>query len=256
MAASPPPTPARAGRPDGPLRAARRDVPLYEMVDSLIRKRLVENAYPPGGMLPSEVQLARELGVSQGTVRRALDALVTEGLLYRRQGIGTFVPEMEDRRALFLFFNMVGLDGRQEMPAARLLDVEAGPATAEEAARLALDPGAPVRRLARLRLFRGVPTILERIAVSEALLPGLGEATPPEHLFRHYEAAYGVTVVEAEEAIRAVAATAEEAAALGCATGAPLLQIDRVALALDRRPVEWRVSRCDTGRHAYRVARG
>ncbi|MFN3614157.1 MAG: GntR family transcriptional regulator, partial [Rubrimonas sp.] len=72
------------------------DVPLYEMVDSLIRKRLVENVWGPGTMLPSEIQLAKELGVSQGTVRRALDALVAEGLLNRRQGLGTFVSEMQD----------------------------------------------------------------------------------------------------------------------------------------------------------------
>jgi GntR family transcriptional regulator len=239
------------------LRSGRRDAPLYEMVDSLIRKRLVENVWPSGAMLPSEIQLAREFGVSQGTVRRALDGLVAEGLVNRRQGLGTFVSEMEDRRSLFLFFNMVAHDGPQEMPAAQLISSEPGEAGETEAERLAIPLGAPVRKLLRLRLFRETPTIVERVVVPEALLPGLGAgAVPPDHLFRHYESAFGVTVVSANEFVSAVAATQAEAELLGLPAGAPLLEIDRVAYTLERRPVEWRVSRCDTSGHNYRVERG
>ena len=237
--------------------AARRVVPLYEMVDSLIRQRLVDNVYPPGSALPSEMQLSRELGVSQGTVRRALDAMVTEGLLLRRQGLGTFVSEMEDRRALFLFFNMVGRDGRSEMPAAHLVDSVGGDASQDEAVRLRLAPGAPVRRLRRVRLLEERPVILETIAVSEDVFPDLGkQSPPPDHLFRHYEEVYGVTVVRAEERLSADAATAEDARLLDVPEGTPLLVIDRTAFALDGRPVEWRISRCDTANHSYRVQRG
>ncbi len=236
---------------------AGRDVPLYEMVDSVMRKRLVENEYPPGSMLPSEMQLAKDLGVSQGTVRRALEGLVTEGLVIRRQGLGTFVSEMEDRRSLFLFFNMVADDGRQEMPAARLVGLDAGQASPIEAEKLGIALNAPVRRLTRVRLFRETPTIVERIVVSEAFLPELGaKSEPPDHLFRFYEAEYGVTVVAANESVRAVAATPEEAALLELSEGAPLLEIDRVASAIGGRPIEWRLSRCDTSGHRYHIERG
>lgn len=241
-----------------PTRAARRDVPLYEMVDSLVRKRLVDRVYPPGAMLPSEIQLAREFGVSQGTVRRALDALATEGLLHRRQGLGTFVPELEDRRSLFLFFNMVGLDGRQEMPAAEVLEARLVPVGPDDADALDITPGAPVRRLHRLRFFEERPVVYETVTASEHLLPGLGAGSDPlpDHLFRHYEAAYGVTVVDAREEIRAVAASDAVAAHLGVTPGAPLLAVDRIAYTIDRRPVERRVSLCDTSNHLYRVDRG
>jgi GntR family transcriptional regulator len=208
-------------------------------------------------MLPSEVQLAKDLGVSQGTLRRALDGLVTEGLVIRRQGLGTFVSEMEDRRSLFLFFNMIADDGRQEMPAARQMDLAIGQATSEEASKLGIAPNAPVRRLTRVRLFRETPKIVERIVVSEAFLPGLGDkADPSDHMFRHYEAEYGVTVVAADETVRAVAATAQDAALLNLSEGAPLLEIDRVALAIGGRAIEWRLSRCDTTGHRYRLERG
>lgn len=231
----------------------RKDVPLYEMVDSVLRSRLVERTYPPGAMIPSEFVLADELGVSQGTVRRALIGLVDEGLLIRKQGLGTFVPEVEDRRSLFLFFNIIGRDGRQEMPAAQLIKAEDGAATRAESKHLDVTIGAPVRRLLRVRLFKERPTIIERIVVSESVLPGLGrDEALPDHLFRYYEARFNVTVVDAEQRMRASAATKEEAELLCLNEGAPLLEIERVAYAANRRPVEWRLSRVDTSEHDYR----
>lgn len=231
-------------------------VPLYEMVDGELRQRLLHKTYPPGSMIPSEMKLAAELGVSQGTVRRALNGLVDEGLLTRRQGLGTFVPEIEDRRSLFLFFNMIGHDGQHELPPAELISCDTGQATPAEAERLVLSPGSPVRRLLRVRHLRGLPTIIERIVVSEAVLPGLGDETSlPDHLFRHYERAYGKTVTSAEERLRAAAATVEDAQLLGIDPGTPLLEIDRVAYEFDRVPVEWRCSRCNTAAHDYLVDR-
>ncbi len=231
-------------------------VPLYEMVDGELRQRLLQKIYPPGTMIPSEMKLAAELGVSQGTVRRALNGLVDEGLLIRRQGLGTFVPEIEDRRSLFLFFNMIGHDGQHELPPAQLISSERGEATQAEADRLALASGSPVRRLLRIRHLCGQPTIIERIVVSESVLPGLGEGgSLPDHLFRHYERAYGRTVTSAEERLRAVAASSEEAQLLAIDPGMPLLEIDRVAFELERAPVEWRCSRCNTAAHDYLVDR-
>ena len=84
---------------------------LYQKVDNIIRQRLIDNVWKPGDALPSEMQLAAELDVSQGTVRKALNDMVTENLLYRRQGLGTFVSEHTERRALFLYFSIVGNDG-------------------------------------------------------------------------------------------------------------------------------------------------
>ena len=81
--------------------------PLYAQVEEIIRKRLIDNYWKPGDVLPSEFDLARELSVSQGTVRKALNEMVAENLLERRQGLGTFVSEYTERRALFLYFNLI-----------------------------------------------------------------------------------------------------------------------------------------------------
>jgi GntR family transcriptional regulator len=84
------------------------------------------------------------------------------------------------------------------------------------------------------------------------LVVGLGDTVAiPNTLYRLYETRYGITVARAEERLRAVAATQEQAAHLGIDPGAPLLLIDRIAFAIDGRPVEHRASVCRTDRLHY-----
>jgi GntR family transcriptional regulator len=243
-------------------RSARRGAkgvskPLYAQVEEIIRQRLIDNYWNPGDALPSEIQLATELGVSQGTVRKALNDMVAENLLVRRQGRGTFVSEHTERRALFLFFNLVGEDGTRTMPVSRVLSCDHRKATAEERAQLELPAGAEVVTVQRVRSLHGDPVIVDRVTVSRALFPGLGgDVKLPENLYRLYQGEYGITIAKAQERVRAVSATPQEAKLLGLEASAPLLEIDRISLTLDARPVEWRVSRCNTSQHTYVAERG
>ena len=231
--------------------------PLYEQVGDIVRQRLVENYWRPGAALPSEIQLAKDLGVSQGTVRKALDDLVAENLLHRRQGLGTFVSEHTERRTLFLYFNLERLDGARMLPRSRLLSCRLGKASSDERARLGLAPSARVIRFSRVRYLHDEPIIVERITLPGALFPDLGKGNkPPNHLFRFYQSRYGITIGKAREVVGAVSATAREAEYLGLAVGAPLLLVDRTAYAVDSRPIEWRVSRCNTRHYRYVSERG
>src|SRR6476620_2262834 len=81
--------------------------PLYQQVRDVFVQRLVDGTWQPGQMLPSEMELAAEIGVSQCTVCNAMDALTSEKLLVRRQGRGTFVAEHDEARILFQFFKLV-----------------------------------------------------------------------------------------------------------------------------------------------------
>jgi len=231
--------------------------PLYAQVEEVIRQRLIDNYWKPGEALPSEFQLADELDVSQGTVRKALNDMVAENLLERRQGRGTFVSEHTERRALFLFFNLVGEDGSRTMPVSRIIASEIRPATDAERVHLELAAGDVVVTVRRVRSLHGEPAIVDRVTVSQALFPNLGtDVKLPENLYRFYQGEYGITIAKAQERVRAVAATLEEAELLGLEAGAPLLEIDRISRTLDARPVEWRISRCNTQHHAYVAERG
>ena len=162
--------------------------PLYQQVDHIVRQRLIENVWKPGDAIPSEMQLASELNVSQGTVRKALNALVAENLLERRQGLGTFVSEHTERRALFLYFNIVGNDGARILPESRILNCEEKPATPEETEKLELDAGEFVVRFKRVRYFNDVASIVETITLPLEHFPGFGtDDEPPNNLFRFYQ---------------------------------------------------------------------
>jgi len=223
--------------------------PLYQQVRDLLRQRISTGHWRPDEALPSESRLAAELKVSQGTVRKALDDLAAQNLVVRRQGRGTFVAAHSADRSLFHFFRLVGDDGERKLPSSRMLDCRRGMAGAAEAARLELAPGALVLRIDRLRLIRDQPAIIERIVVPQALFPGLDgpDHRPlPNTLYDLYQREYGVTIGRAAEQLKAVGASPEDAELLHLRTGAPLLEIDRLALDLDGRPVEWRLSRCVT----------
>lgn len=238
--------------PTSPMATLLSPRPLYVQVRELMIGRMVQGVWKPGAVLPSEIQLAEEFGVSQGTVRKALDALAAENLVIRRQGRGTFVAEHDAERALFHFFHLVGEDGSRQLPGGTLLSCRPGKASRDEAARLDVARGTQVVRLRRTRDMRGLAVIFEMISVPAVMFPGIRDADElPNTLYEFYEGNYGITIVRAEERLRAVPASRDAAAHLGIKPGAPLLEIDRVAFALDGRPVEWRVSQCDTRHHHY-----
>ncbi len=228
--------------------------PLYLQVRERLVLRLADRRWPPGTMIPSEIELARELGVSQGTVRKALNEMTADNLLVRRQGRGTFVVEPEDSRILFQFFRLAPDDGPPSFPLSRFLAMRPAAATAGEAAAIGLGRGDPVWRLTRTRSLEGRRVLHETITLSRARftdLPPVEEL--PNNLYQLYSARFGVTIAQAEERLKAVPAAAEVAAALGCPAGAPLLRIRRIARDLAGDPVELRVSCCLTADIHYGV---
>lgn len=228
--------------------------PLYRQVKDLLIERLIGGHWKPGDLLPSEIQLAGELGVSQGTVRKALDEMTAGNLLVRRQGRGTYVAKHDQEHALFHFFKLTDRRGLPLVPESRVLRISKGRARTAEAARLQIDANAEVTRVTRVRSLAGRPAIFERIVLPTALFPDLHEKRDlPNTLYTLFARDYGITIARAEERLSAVAAEAEAARHLDLDAGAPLLAIDRTALGLDGRPVEWRLSLCDTRAQVYSV---
>ncbi len=239
------------------MNGALARAPLYARVERIVTDRIADRTWPPGHMLPSEMELAAELGVSQGTVRRALDALFRRHVVERRQGRGTFVATHTSERALFHFFHLTDLEGGKTAPTSRVLSLGRVIAAEDETRHLRLRKGAAVIRIGRVRLLRGIARVVETIALPAARFRGfslpVGEEMQDE-LYVHYQRHHGVSVARAEDALCAVTASAEQAALLDLPVGAPLLGVERVACDLANQPVEWRVSFVDTGALRYRVA--
>ena len=234
-----------------------RTEPLYARVRAELVRRLSSGELTPGMALPAEGALAGQLSVSIGTVRKAVDSLVADGVLSRHQGKGTFVTEQTPERANFHFFRLVDRDGRRVLPETLHETVAVAAAGADATKRLGLAADALVVQIERVRAVGGHPVILELIEVPAALMPGLETESPlPNALYPHYQADHGISVLSTEDQLGAVGADPHTARALGLVPGAPLLRADRVARDLTGRAVEWRRSWFLTGDLAYAVTLG
>ncbi|MDP3547812.1 MAG: GntR family transcriptional regulator, partial [Phreatobacter sp.] len=199
-------------------------LPLYRQVKERLVRRIAEGAWQTGQMIPSEFHIAGELGVSQGTVRKALDEMTAERLLVRRQGVGTFVASHDEDRILFQFFKLTRDDGRREFPDSVVLSVQEVPAPPDVADRLGLTACEPAVIIHRIRSLGGEAAVSERIAVPAGRFPGLSRFDPvPNNLYGLYVERYGVTVARASESLKAIACPDADASHLGIAAGAPVL---------------------------------
>ena len=226
--------------------------PLYRRVKKTIVDRMIAGDWTPGAILPSEIQLGEQMGVSQGTVRKALDELAAENIVVRHQGRGTFVAVHDQNRTLFQFFKLVDADGHKSFPETVFSEIHKNPANADERARLDLPAGAKVWRVGRHRALNGRVTLIERIALSTGRFPRLNEFVPlPNNIYQLFERQFGVTITRAVESLRAISADKASADVLGCAEGAPLLRIDRLAYGLDGTVAEFRRSDCLTTEFSY-----
>ena len=228
--------------------------PLYQQVRDLLRARISSGAWRPAEALPSEQALATELGVSQGTVRKALDSLAAERLVERRQGKGTYVAQHTQESAMFRFLKLFHDDEEKVHPSTNETKLQRRPARKNERDALAIPARSEVFVLTRERWVDGAPALLEVICVPAALFPGLDERQPlPNTLYTLYESEYGVSIAAAAEKIRAVAADGGDAKRLNLEPGAPLIEVERIASDLNDRPVEYRRSRFSTNSLHYGI---
>lgn len=227
--------------------------PLYRIVTNTIIERIVDGSYAPGAMLPSEMDLAAQLGVSQGTVRKALIELEQKGIIDRRQGRGTFVTLRTPESSLFHFFRLRDSDGEQIVPQLEQESMTRRRATAHEKDTL---HGAPdeVYELVRVRSRDGVPLCHEICVVPTALFPGLQERAPlPNTLYVLFQQAYSCIVISAEESLKAGLLGEEYAEALQASPGEPVITARRKTYDLLNRVVELRTTRILTEENSYHV---
>lgn len=239
--------------------AGKRDAPsfqpLYLQIKALVTESLDAGEWGPGEVIPSENDLAARYQVSQGTVRKAIDALASEHIVVRRQGKGTFVAtHTEEQLSMFRFLRIRRSDGVDEYPASRLIDLKRTKATTEVARLLWIKPGEAVVMLRRVLEYSGVPVVLDEITLPAALFKGLTRARYQAYsgsTYSFFETQFGVRMVRAEERIQAIDADPSSAAILHIASGTPLLAVERVAYTYGDRPVEWRRGLCSTKNHFY-----
>ncbi|OZI45462.1 GntR family transcriptional regulator [Bordetella genomosp. 5] len=243
----------RAAKPAGEGAAFS---PLYRQIKDLLVQSLERGEWKPGELIPSEIDLAARFQVSQGTVRKAVDELAAEHMLLRRQGKGTFVATHHEARVRYRFLRLApdeeGEGGRAE---SRILECRRVRAPAEIARALELRAGETVVMIRRQLSMNQTPTVIDDIWLPGTAFRGLtlelltANRAPMYGLF---ESEFGVSMVRADEKLRAVAATDEVARLLNVSAGTPLLQVDRISYTYGDRPMEVRRGLYHTDHYHYR----
>ena len=228
----------------------RQGLSRHEQVSQWVRERIEGGALGADAQLPSEHDLSARFGVSRVTVRRALQTLEADGLIYRRQGLGSFVSPPRVAQGLVRLTDFAQDMERAGLSASsRVLHhaTEAAPAAVAE--RLGLRPGATVSRLDRLRLADGEPVALDRTWLPPYYAQLLeGHDLTSETIYRVLERNYGIPVLRGCYRIEASVARAVEADALGVPDGAPVLVVERTSFTAGDRAVYYQ-------RRSYRADR-
>ena len=210
-------------------------LPLYQQLQRAIREAIHSHVLAPEDALPAERQMAAELAVSRIAVRKAIDGLVEEGLLVRRQGSGNFVCSRIEKNFAKLTSFSEDMRSRGRTPHSEWLKRSEGAVSPEEALTLRLSPGAPVYRFHRLRFADDSPMCLEYATVSAEALPSVSAVG--DSLYEALEAA-GNRPVRALQRLRALLLNTEQARLLHAREGDAGLLVERVGFLRDGRAVE------------------
>jgi GntR family transcriptional regulator len=247
-----------AGAADGlgpHLIDTRAPTPLYHQIYLILKERIRRGDFAAGEVLPGEEDLARCFEVSRITAKRALNDLADEQLVTRRRGRGTVVAGAASEGLVTGSFDTlvrslerIGADTQVE-----LLDVAEEKAAGEVARLLELEPGAPVRRINRLRRLEGEPfsylvTYLPQAIAARITRRDLA-SKPMLRLLRQA----GSEPAEAEQWITAAGAEPQVAAALGLAMGSPLLRVARVVRDAAATPIQLIYAQYHPERFAYHI---
>jgi GntR family transcriptional regulator len=209
--------------------------PLYRRLQDALRRAIETSILGPQDALPPERDLATDFSVSRITVRKALDGLVAEGLLQRKQGAGTFVSGRVEKQFAKLTSFSEDMAARGRVPRSEWILRSSGTVTPEESLALGLSPGAPVHRLHRIRFADDMP-----MAVEYSRVPGFGlpSADAVEDSLYVALQAQGLRPTRALQRLRAVLIDEERAKLLGVAPGSPGLYIERRGFLDDGRVIE------------------
>ncbi|GAC1037349.1 GntR family transcriptional regulator [Pseudomonas sp. No.117] len=231
-------------------------LPLYQRLRDQLAEQIANNRWRPGEAIPTEAALSAEYQLSTGTVRKAIDALVSEGILERQQGRGTFIRRPQFQSSLFRFFRFQTVSGERQVPESRILSIEPVAAPSAVAQALGLPADAPVIRIVRVRLLDVEPVLAEEIWLPRQRFQALLEIDLSREgplLYPIYEEVCGQVVASAEETLTAESVNDVHARLLQVAVNSPVIVIERLARDYAGSPLEWRRSRGHAEHFRYRV---
>lgn len=226
----------------------------YGWLAGTLRSRILQGEWAPGDAIPPEAALAKACGVALGTMRQALSLLVSEGLLERRHGKGTFVTSGLGGASMMRFFRFRTSGELQATPRSRILSRQVRLASEDEAEGLALPPGSSVLALERLRSVGEQPCLLESIVLPLPMFAALADSATDhwdDLLYPMFQRVCGVVIHRAQDQLSFTQLTGAQAKQLQLTAGHPCARVQRQAFDLTNQCVELRVTLGDAFSFEY-----
>lgn len=212
------------------------NLPLYQRLQRALRSAIERHLLKPEDALPAERQMAADLDISRITVRKAIDGLVSEGVLVRRPGSGNFINTRIEKNFSKLTSFSEDMRARGRTPHSVWLRRSEGTVTPDEAMRLRLSPGSRVYRFHRMRYADDVPMCLEYATIVASCLPSLDAVDLS--MYEALEKA-GNRPVRALQRLSALLLNTEQASLLQMKEGDAGLAVERLGFLRDGRTVEF-----------------
>ena len=226
--------------------------PLYVQLRTDLTRRIARGDWKRGDNIPNELELAREYGLSPGTVRKALDWMEEAHLIVRQQGRGTFVATPSSEELNQRFDRLRTGSGDPIAPEALVLDSGQHAASDEDARRLGIAAQNTIYSLTRLRMARGKPLMVERVNVALEMFPSLTNTQTPYDL-ADLAQTDGVLLGYGAESLTLVPADGTIAGHLGIETGSRVMLLERTISTIENQPAEWRQCWCNLEGYRYQV---
>ena len=228
-------------------------IPLYVQIRERLRADLAE--MEAGQAIPIEADLEKEFKVSRITIRRAVEDLVSAGLLVRQQGRGTFVQRNKlthELKVITSWTDQLKVLGFSPKTSHKKIELEApSPAVADA---LQLPKHAEVIRIQRVRLAGREPISFMVNFLPAHLVPGLKEeGFAGESLYDALRTQYSLQPVSAVDTVGTRQASSEESSALRISRRAPVLTVQRISYLADGAPLELAIVASRGDRYEYRV---
>lgn len=205
-------------------------IPLYLQIQNYLIDQIRRGEYPAGSQVPSELEISAQMNVSRMTARKALDTLVSKGILYRRKGKGTYVADdtVSYNLTTMQSFSHI-LKARGYEVSTRVLRIDVAPGEPDILEHLQLPVDTTLIVIRRLRLIDGKPAAIHTAYLEHRIYaPILEVDLSTESLLDAMHAITGVQLVYSQDSVQADLVKPEEKRLLDLPPGSPVLRVEGV----------------------------
>ncbi len=219
----------------------------YISISDEIRERIKSGYYPVDQMMPDEHSLCREFNCSRMTMKRALDILAQEGMIYRKRGHGTFIIQssMQNHNVNVISDETVGLSNlmKDQKIVSKVIEFGIQFPSEEIAKNLSISMNTPVYHIIRLRIVEDEPYVLEETYMPSNLIPDINEDVLHDSIYHHIENTLNLKIGGAHRKIRAAKSNELDQQYLHCGEHDPILEVEQIGHLDIGIPFEYSFSR-------------